>query len=85
MVLIPMQCFADEDDGIVVFTEQGETFYNPPEVVKKDTSGDLIEELPEETLPEYQFAGEYTLEYLFNHFGIIAFENVDISQHCMGN
>lgn len=39
----------------------------------------------DETKPEYLYQGNYSLDYLMNHYGIIAFGDVELNQHCMGS
>jgi len=93
IMIFQINCFADEteEDIIMVSTEQDEydDHYEEIEIFSLQSIPDLFEELPQETILkynlEYKYLGDYSLEYLLNHFGIIAFGDVDLSQHCMGN
>lgn len=79
----------ENDDDMIVFTEEN----GSPVIVAQNDNLDndthaLIEEPTSEakTLATvHRYSGDYTLDYLMNHFGIIAFGNVDLQQHCMGN
>jgi choice-of-anchor A domain-containing protein len=79
----------ENDDDLIVFTEEN----GSPVIVAQNDNLDndthaLIEEPTSEAktlATAHRYSGDYTLDYLMNHFGIIAFGNVDLQQHCMGN